>query len=149
MLNIILTVVLQTVIISSIGYGVWRYYFKPMINETIEGFTDMFLNIFEREPVKHAMSVLGKKSGQSRSQKAIVDEVAKGIIDSPKFTTMKMAAEALGIDIDSMIEKHGAMGTITAFREIGSMIGLDLNQFLTKGLSVSELQNTPAKNPYL
>jgi len=134
MINIILTVLIQTVVIVVIGIFAYRK-LKLDLSDTIDGVLDMFSGIFEKPLVKQSMSVLGKKSAESRAEKRVVDDVATQILDSPQIAGYKMMAkEALGVDIDGMVEEYGAPQTLMGIQQILGMLGIDLTSALSGGL---------------
>lgn len=88
----------------------------------IEGFGQMFT-----EPtVKKAFTILGKQGGEAKAENALVDQMAMDMLDSPQFQAIKLGASAMGFDIDEYIEKHGAVKTIAAARQLGNMLGIDI-----------------------
>lgn len=102
------------------------------------------------------MSVLGKKSGEVRSQQAAVDDVAVSVLEGPQMQGIKMALGAIGVDIDDMIEKHGPTGTIAGLSQLAGFLGIDIGALLSggldglgKGLLPGVGQRSNVDNPYL
>lgn len=122
-------------IATFIGFGLIAYYLlKRQINETIgavmEGFTGMFLD----PQVKRASTILGKESGRVRAEKATTEDIAQQVLSNPQIQGWKMIAKtALGIDLDEMIEEHGAVETLAGLKQIGETLGIDITQLLVQG----------------
>lgn len=98
------------------------------------------------------MSILGKKSGVARQEEAAVDDAAVQVLSGPRMGAVKLALDAIGVDLDAMIEKHGAPATVSGLLQLGSMIGLDVPKLLSDGVS-GVLPQGPSQhggvNPYL
>lgn len=149
MLDILQTVALQTVIILGMA-GVGYILLKRYINAVVDQIADLLTEIFQGGPVKHAMSVMGQKSGESKKQKAMVDKIATQVLDSPNLAGLKMLGKQLGIDVDAMVEEEGAVETLSGIQQLAGMLGIDISKFLTqgaKGLNITTGGNST--NPYL
>lgn len=86
---------------------------------------------------KRAMSILGKKSGEVRGENAAVEDIATDALNSGDFAGIKMMAETMGFDVDAYIEKHGAVNTIKAVNQLGSVFGFDIKELMQNNLSGS------------
>ena len=138
---------LMTIVL--ILFGIVAYVVaRKMINDTVGFFLDSFSEIFETTPVKKAMSVLGKKSAESRVEKKLVDDMATKVLSSPQAQAVKMALSAIGIDAEEYIEQYGAVQTIAAARQLAAGLGIDLSQVLSQGLNKG-VSGNKITNPYL
>lgn len=54
---------------------------QQVLNDVGSSVSEQFVNIFEKPAVNRAMSVLGKKSGEVRTDKALVSKAANAIIE--------------------------------------------------------------------
>lgn len=115
---------------------------KKQVNQTIDGFLELFVGQFLDPNVKRAMTIMGKESGRVRAEKATTEAIATQVLDNPNIQGWKMIAKsALGIDLDEMIGEYGAVETLAALKQIGETLGIDIQSLLiqgTKGL------NTPS-----
>jgi microsomal dipeptidase-like Zn-dependent dipeptidase len=136
-LDIILTVGLQSVILVVLGFFAYRFLARQ-INDTISAIVE---NFFSEPLVKQSMSVLGKKSGEVRAEKATVDKMAKQVLNSPNLAGYKMLGkQLLGIDVDEMIDEEGAMNTIAGLRTLAQALGIDITQMIGQGLQGNMIQ---------
>ena len=110
---------------------------------------EMFASTISTPAVSKAMGILGKKSGEVRSQSAVVDQLATDVLSGPKFSAMKMGASAIGINIDEYIEEHGAVGTLQGLQTIAGALGIDINQIVSGGLGEVQAQSVGGRSPYL
>lgn len=86
---------------------------------------------------KRAMSILGKKSGDTRQLNAAVDDIAKDALNNGDFAGIKLVAEQMGFNVEEYIEKHGAANTIQAVNQLGSMFGFDVKEMMAKNMGGS------------
>jgi hypothetical protein len=83
----------------------------------------------------------GEKSGQSRKQKAIVNNMAQGFLSSPKMIGLKLVGKQLGFDLDAMVEEHGAVETMQGLSQLAALVGIDITQFVSGNIGL------PAQKP--
>jgi len=122
---------------------------ESQIQSAIDGIAEIFSGILTEPTVKKAFSIIGTQGAEAKAEKGIVDTMATEIIDS-KFGGLKMAASAIGIDIDGYIEEHGAIATIQALRQGGAMLGIDVDKILQDGMAnLSVGPEANGANPYL
>jgi len=104
--------------------------FEEIVQEKMQGALDLvgeaFEGILSQPTVKSAMSIIGKQGGEARAENILVDQMATDMLDSPQFSAIRMGAEALGLDIEGYIEKHGAIKTLTAAQQLAKVAGIDL-----------------------
>lgn len=129
-------------IIALVGIGSIAYLIvKREINVTIGAVIDEFTGLFLDPQVKRSMTILGKESGKVRAEKATTDAIATQVLNNPNIQGWKMIAKsALGIDLDEMIEEHGAVETLAALKQIGETIGINIPDLIiqgTKGLNTT------------
>jgi len=96
------------------------------LQTAIDSIGEAFSGILTDPTVKKAFSIIGSQGGETRSKNIAVDEMAKDMLEGPQFAAVRMGAEALGLDIESYIEKHGAMKTIQAAKQLADFAGIDL-----------------------
>ena len=113
-----------------------------LIGEAFEG-------IMSQPIVKGAMTNLGKMGGDARAESILVDSMAADMLDSPQFAGYIMAAEALGLDIQGYIDKHGAVKTIAAAQQLAGMAGIDLMNIDLSSLAKPGGAPSSGSNPYL
>jgi len=97
--------------------------------------------------VKKAFSIIGSQGGEARSKNLAVDEMARDMLDGPQFAAIRMAAEAMGLDIDGYIDKHGAMKTIQAAQQLAQFAGIDIMNLDIGSLAAPG--GASVNNPYL
>ena len=128
-------------------------YFRRQFNSAISDLANILTNVFEKRPVKQAMSMLGKRGAESRQQSAMVDDIALNVLNSPQIGKYKGMLKLAGIDLDAMIEDEGAPATIKAIKDFGDMMGIDIMQLITQGLNSTTADDTgvtsQSQNPYL
>lgn len=104
--------------------------FEEIVQEKMQGAIDLIGEAFEgilTDPtVSKAFSIIGSQGGNAKSQNSAVDSMANDILDGPQFAAIKMGAEAMGLDISEYIEKHGAVNTLQAAKQLGSLVGVDI-----------------------
>jgi len=129
--------------------------FEAIVQEKMQGAIDIigeaFEGILSQPIVKGAMTNLGKMGGDARAENMIVDQMAVDLLDSPQFAAARMGAEALGLDIEGYIEKHGAIKTITAAQQLGKLAGIDIMKIDLNNLAGSlalPRGSTNSNNPY-
>ncbi len=150
MLDVIATTVLTSVsftVILLIGFR----FFEKRLYGIVDSIAELFTEALTQPAVSRAMGVLGKKSGEARSNTAIVDKLASDVLSGPKMNALKMGASAIGIDIDDYIQEHGAVGTLQGLQTIAGALGIDVNQIIGGGLGelTSGATSTAGSNPYL
>ena len=121
---------------------VTRWLLKREIYDMVEDLANVLFG-------KSKMSELGVKSGEKRKEKAIMDQVASDVLDGPKLAGLKMAAKAIGIDVDEYIAEHGAADTIKSIASLGQMLGINVTDLLSSGLNSSGQTVSGDNNPYL
>jgi hypothetical protein len=62
---------------------------------------------------------------------------------------LKMAAQAIGLDLDSYIAEHGAVDTLQALQQFAPMLGIDIGQLVQGGALGAVNTTTHERNPYL
>lgn len=132
--------IINIIALSAIGFIGWII-IKREINSTIGAVIDSFTEVFMDPQVKRSMSILGKESGRIRAEKVTTDAIATQVLNNPNIQGWKMIAKsALGIDLDEMIEEHGAVETLAALKQIGDTIGINIPDLIiqgTKGLNTT------------
>jgi len=148
--ELVLTIFLQSIIVAGLFYAFYRTLSKRL-EMTFEELGGLFGDIFEKPNVKRAMTILGKQSGAVRANQATVNDMATQIISGPKFAGLKLGAKALGVDIDSMIEEHGAMEVMAGAQQIAGMLGINITDLVSGGLGnpLNMSNNPKISNPYL
>jgi hypothetical protein len=141
-------VVVQT-IFAFISFVVSSLIVKRYMSRAIDEVADLFGGILSEPTVKKAFSILGGKSGEARADKAVVDSLATDILNGPQFASLKMGADLIGVDVESYIEKHGAMGTIQGLSQIAGMLGIDINSIIGGGLQAGGSSSSGSSNPFL
>lgn len=121
------------------------------MQEAIDAVGGTLQELFLDPTTKKAFSILGSQGGEARAEKAVVDSMAMDLIDSPQFSAIRMGAEALGLDIEGYIEKHGAIKTLTAAQQLAKVAGLDIMKMDLSSLSLPGGSGAPSSgsNPYL
>jgi len=134
-------------VIALIGYKI----VGKKVNDTVLFLVD---NLFKDRTVKSAMSILGKKSGAARTEQAVVDDAAEQFLSGPQMGGIKFAMDAIGIDLESMVEKHGAAGTMSGLLQLAGLLGIDIQKLITDGASgglagIMGGSSPQTGNPYL
>jgi len=149
MLDVLLTSVLTLSGFSVILFAGFRF-FEKRIYGIVDSIAELFTESLTQPAVSRAMGILGKASGESRSNSAIVDKLATDVLSGPKFSAMKMGASAIGINIDDYIEEHGAVGTLQGLQTIAGALGIDINQIISGGMGeIAGGSSGGVGNPYL
>ena len=149
MFDVILTSLLSAGIVSVVLFT-GLHLFKKQLWDVVDSIGEMFASTISTPAVSKAMGILGKKSGESRANSAIVDQLASDVLSGPKFSAMKMGASALGINIDEYIEDHGAVGTLQGLQTIAGALGIDINQIIGGGMGELTGGSSGGQgNPYL
>ena len=146
--TILIGYVVVSTIFAIVGFIISSFIVKRYMSRAIDDVADLFGGILSEPTVKKAFSILGGKSVEARSDKAIVDSLATDILDGPQFASLKMGADLIGVDVESYIEKHGAMGTIQGLSQIAGMLGIDINQIIGGGLQTGGSAPS-SSNPFL
>lgn len=120
---------------------------RRYINDTINSVIDAFEENITSPMAKRAMSILGTKSGEVRGQNAMVEKIAGDVLNGPKMAAIKIGASALGLDLDSYVEEHGALQTLQGMQSVAGMLGIDINTMLSGGGQVQG--SVGGKNPYI
>lgn len=79
--------------------------------------------------------VAGEKSGFNRASKVVMEDAAEGILGSGQLGGIKMLASQFGFDLDSMIEEHGAVETLSGITQLLGILGINPTDLITKGLA--------------
>ena len=137
-------------IIALVSLCLFLYWIvQRKFNESISTLGSVFGDIFEKPSVKRAMGILGKHSGESRAMDAVVEDAATQVLSSDKMQGIKLAARAIGIDLDGMIEDHGAVSTLQGLNQLAGMLGIDLTNISLSGLSqLGGNSGATQPNPY-
>jgi len=122
--------------------------FERRMYNMVDSIGEIFSQILEKPSVSKAMGILGKASGDARSQRAIIDDLAQDILAGPKFNALKMGASMIGINIDEYIQEHGALATLESLQTIGKTLGIDVNDIMAGGITEIPSMET-GRNPYL
>ena len=153
--DVVLTASLTTVMVCTCLIIVLKVFGSQLAGE-LTGFSEDLNELLGSEGVKRAMSIIGGKGGDSRSQKIIKNKLAEGFIEK-NYGLLKMAGEQiLGIDVDDMIEQYGAENVIQAITSISGSLGIDIKNMnvedlmgsLQKGLNSGNASNTGELNRY-
>ena len=142
-------IILSYLVISTAFSLISLFLFRREIDNTVAHVAEAFQTILVDPTVRKGFGIAGKASGESRAKSAVVDELATDMMDSPQFAGIKMGADLLGVDMDSYISKHGAVGTLQGLTQIAGMLGIDVNQLLASGMSGIDSSSSGAGNPYL
>lgn len=147
------TIVILVAVIGSAVVG--AIVARRMVHGKFQEFLDLMPNIFSAlftDPtVKKAYSIIGTQGGAVKTKTAVMNNLATDVLNSPKMQGLKMAADAVGIDVDGYIEDHGAIETLEGLKGIGDLAGIDIFKLLSQGLgdlSVGHEANH-GRNPYL
>ena len=144
----------STKLLERFDIGAIKAEFEEIVQEKMQGAIDIigeaFEGILSQPIVKGAMTNLGKMGGDARAENMIVDQMAVDMLDSPQFAAARMGAEALGLDIEGYIEKHGAIKTLKAAQQLASIAGIDLMKIDLSNLGSLALPggSSPSSNPY-
>jgi len=91
---------------------------------------------------KLGAKLAGETSGFVRGSKAVSEDMAKDILGSPQIQGIKVLADQFGFDINSYIEDHGALATLSGAQQLAGLLGINLMDVIeggigavTKGLS--------------
>ena len=122
-------------IITLLCFGILAYFLlRRQINETIVGIMELFTGAVTDPKVTRAMTILGKEGAQVRAEKATTEDIAMKVLSNPNIQGWKMIAKsALGIDLDEMIEDHGAVETLAGLKQLGDTLGIDIASMITQG----------------
>lgn len=123
-LTVALTVAIQTLLIVFLGNKFLKFAFSK-IGE-----------LFTQPVVAKAFGILGGKSGESRRNKALENEIAGSVIDST-IGKFKPILGALGIDIDDLIDRYGAtevLGMVNTFLPMLKNAGIDVGALMQGGI---------------
>lgn len=105
--------------------------FRKFGNAIIENIGEGINTLLGEEPVKRAMSIIGKKGGDTKAVNAIKNKLAKGTIQQ-NYGMLKMLGEKfLGVDVDEMIDEYGAENILTAVSQLAPKLGIDVNSLLS------------------
>ncbi|GAI26120.1 unnamed protein product, partial [marine sediment metagenome] len=100
--------------------------------------------------VKKAFGIIGSQGGQVTAERGLTNKIAMDVLNGPKFGGLKLAASAVGIDLDSYIQEHGAINTMNSISSLAGMIpGFDLGSILKGGGNPSVGFEANGGNPYL
>lgn len=125
-----------------------------MIDEHMQGAIDSvgeaLGELFIDPTVKKGFSLAGSLGGEAKAENAIVDSMATDMLDSPQFSAIRMGAEAIGLDIEGYIEKHGAIKTLSAAQQLAKVAGIDIMKIDLSNLgSLARPKVGGSDNPYL
>lgn len=109
---------------------------------------ESFEGILTQPVVKGAMTTLGKMGGDAKAESQLIDTMAVDLLDSPQFSAIRMGAEALGLDIEGYIEKHGAIKTLKAAQQLGFVAGIDIMKLDLESLSLPGAGQASTSGPH-
>lgn len=116
---------IQTIIQATLTIGItWiiiRLTIPKFIRGIMEEIAEMLENVFANPTVKKAYSILGGKSGESRRNKALENEIASGVFDKT-IGKYKVILGAIGIDLDSLMERYTPMELLAALETFAPML---------------------------
>lgn len=118
------TVILQSVVILVIG------------NRFLKFAAQMVSKMFTEPTIAKAFGILGGKSGENRRNKALENEIASDVIGAT-IGKFKPILGAIGIDIDDLIERYGAMevlGMVNTFLPMLKNAGIDVSSLMQGGI---------------
>ena len=119
-ITIAATVIVQSLLIVYIG------------NRFLKFASNMLGKMLTEPTVAKAFGILGGKSGDSRRNKALENEVANNVI-SGTIGKFKPILGMIGIDIDELIAKYGAMevlGMVQTFLPMLKNAGVDVSSIM-------------------
>ena len=114
-------IILSYLLVSTAFAFISLFLFRREIDNTVAHVAEAFNQTLVDPTVRKGFGIAGKASGESRQNKAVVDSLATDILAGPQFAGLKMGADLIGIDVESYIEKHGAMGTIQGLSQIAGL----------------------------
>lgn len=119
---------------------------KKLGNDIGNAFS-LFGEIFEKPTVSRAMSIIGQKGGDSKSQREIQNKIAASFINKNYGLIKMLGEQMIGIDVDGLIEEYGAINILKAIREIAPQLGININD-LTSGLKIPGISSSkPSEAP--
>lgn len=146
---LILVAIIGTSVISAI---IAKRVIHEKLQMAIDSISDILIQVFEKPAVSRAMSVIGKEGGAARTRTAVGNHIATDILNSPKFAGLKMAASALGMNVDQYIDEHGAVETLEGIQGLGDMFGFNVQSLLSGEVNLGNLavgHEANGRNPYL
>jgi len=87
------------------------------LKKAFEIASSMIGDMLTKPAVSKAMGILGKKSGESRRNSAMENEIATSIINKTIGPYKLLITKVIGIDIDEMIEEYGAMEVLNTLQQ--------------------------------
>jgi len=123
-----MTVVLTSVLTCTIVYMGTNY--------AINRFSQQLLGFFEKGIVKQGMSILGKKSGESRRNKSLENKIASGVIENT-IGKWKLPLKIIGVDLDELLEEYEPLElleTLNTFLPLLKGAGVDITQLNPQSL---------------
>lgn len=137
----------------TVGSSVVSFFTFRKVKQEIYSFGDQLLegfgDLFTTPTVKKAFSILGKQGGEAKAESGLVEKMALDVIDGPQFAAIKLAASGLGFDLDGYIEEHGALKTLQAAKQLGSILGIDITNIDLSSLgSLAGPGKSGGGNPY-
>lgn len=114
-----------TIVLTSVLTGIIMY---MALNYTLNKFGGSILEFFDKGIVKQGMSILGKKSGESRRNKALENEIALGVVENT-IGKWKIPLSLVGIDLEELMEKYEPMellGALNTFLPMLQGAGIDV-----------------------
>jgi len=119
LLQLILTIVLTVVVQSIVGVllGI------RLLNVAFDKLSGFF-----GPAISRTFGEMGKKSGESRRNKALENKVATSIINKQIGPFKIIADKVLGLNIDELIDEYGAMEVLNMAQQFLPMLqGMGLN----------------------
>jgi len=123
----------MTVVLTSVLTGTIVY---MGINYAINRFSQQLLGFFEKGIVKQGMSILGKKSGESRRNKSLENKIASGVIENT-IGKWKLPLKIIGVDLDELLEEYEPLEllqTLNTFLPLLKGAGVDITKLNPQSL---------------
>lgn len=79
--------------------------------------------------------VAGQAAGTMRATKAVRNEMAEQFLSGPALSGLRMIGSQIGLNIDEMIEEHGAEETLAGAMGILQILGINPQDLLTEGIA--------------
>jgi len=122
--------------------------FRKFGNAFVQNIGDGINQLFGKETVKRAMTIVGKQGGDTKAVNAIKGQLAKGFIDKNYGMVKMVAQEVAGVDVDGMMGKYGAENILVAVRQFAPALGIDLDKMIANFMGGQGLNtNQPVVYP--
>jgi len=133
LITVVLTIVIQTLLIVFLGNKFLKYAFEK-IGEILSG-----------PIISKAFGILGGKSGESRRNKALENEIASGAIEN-LIGKWKVPLSIIGVDLDDLMSRYSPMellGALQTFLPMLKNAGIDVQSLI--GQVTGEPQSSNSK----